>query len=256
MGDLQGHDFMAFKAISSMVIDVASQFGKGQRSLALYARLLEKTMVAHEDAIKKHISAFRAFSSANRDAIKSKDATKLLSPTVAYSTNVFINFSNLFSKCAQDPDSTGAIWGHLQTISAIVDPEGGAREVLKQAQKQEGGGESNFLTDIIQTIESNIDPDARNPSEAISSMLASGALNNIMTDMTTQMESGNLDLGNMLGAVQGMMSKTGASGGIPPEMIQMTEQLGKMLSASRVPPVQASEEPEEIGAKVTVTEDA
>ena len=236
MSKLQGRDFVAFRALSSFVLDIGSLFGKRQRSLALYARLIEKTNVTHEDAITKHISAFRSFSRANRDAVKAKDVSQLSKQPITYSDNVYIDVSNLLSAAKQDPDSISKIWEHLQTISAIVDPEGGAREALEKAQTEPTPGtEGSFLDNVINTIQNNIDPNASDPTQALGQMLSSGALTGIMSDMTTRMEDGSLDMGKMVGAVQGMIGAVGSRDGVPPELAQMTQQLGQMLSSVQPP---------------------
>ena len=54
--------------------EIEEVFGKKQRSLKLYVRLITKTTLSHEKAIKKHIKAFRDFCISNRDALEVKDA--------------------------------------------------------------------------------------------------------------------------------------------------------------------------------------
>ena len=76
-------------------------------------------------------------------------------------------------------------------------------------------------------------------------MLSSGALQGIMSDMTVKMEDGSLDMAKMISAVQGMMGDLGQQEGVPPEIAQMTSQLGQLLAApppSRVPTQTSSHE--------------
>lgn len=234
MSQLNGNDFIAFRAVTSFVLDLDTQFGKKQRSLALYSRLLNKTNITHEEAIQKHISAFKAFCVANRDGIKEKDTSILTEELISYSDNVFINVRNILESVSLDLHSVSTIWAHLQTISAIVDPAGGVREVLKREQSTSNVGqvEESFLDSIVGTIQENIDGGTTDPSQAIGKMLQSGALTGLMTEMTTKMEDGTLDMGKMVTAVQGMIGQSSGANNLPPEITQMTQQLGQMLSAT------------------------
>ena len=94
------------------------------------------------------------------------------------------------------------------------------------------GQEKSFLDTIVSTIHENIDGNTTDPSQAIGQMLQSGALTGLMSEMTTKMEDGSLDMGKMIGAVQGMIGQAGGAKGVPPELTQMTQHLGQMLSAT------------------------
>ena len=52
---------VAFKAICSFINDLANEYEKKHKPLLLYKRLINKTKIAHDNAIKKHIMAFNAF---------------------------------------------------------------------------------------------------------------------------------------------------------------------------------------------------
>ncbi len=224
MVKLEGQDFVAFQAITAMVMDLQLQYSNIQRSLALYARLIERTTVTHEEAISKHLSAFRNFCVGNREAIKTKSLEALSTKIVKYSDNVYINFERLFKHTKTDQASADIIWKHLQTISAIIDPAGGALAVLK-SEKEESAGMDNILGDILRTVEENVGDDVDNPTQAIGKMLSSGALNKIMTDMSDKMQSGELDIPQMLGSIQKMMPKN--DGG--PDLTQITQQMSQMF---------------------------
>ena len=46
---------LIFKAITSFISDLDSEFGKKYKSIQLYSRLLEKTGIVHIGTINKHI---------------------------------------------------------------------------------------------------------------------------------------------------------------------------------------------------------
>jgi hypothetical protein len=214
---------ISFKAISTFINELVEVFGEEQHQLKLYARLISKTTIAHDVAIKKHVEAFRKFCTENREAFLKSDASLLSDPFIVYSDNVKIDMKEIFAKA--DKSTSKVIWKHLLTISAIVDPSGEARRILKESNTQ--GAETDFLTNIIEKIEEHVDPNA-NPMEAISSIMASGIFTDLIGGMGNGLQNGTLDIGKLMGTVQKMVTTLtppsqdgGASGGgMPPLDLQ------------------------------------
>jgi hypothetical protein len=250
------YNLIAFKAITSFCSELSDTFGKQNHSLKLYERLISKTSISHDKAIKKHIDIFREFCIANRDSLANKDFKNLTQTKVEYSSRVFIDFNSIFKKA--DSETTEIIWKHLLTISALLDPAGNAKEILKKSK--ENKTEANFLTDIISKVESHVKPDS-NPMEAVSAIMSSGVFTDLITGMNSGIQDGTLDLGKLMGTVQtmcsslggmqgvsggsggadgssggldinmltSMMGNLGGSGGTPPDLSQLTSILGPML---------------------------
>jgi len=250
------YNLIAFKAITSFSNELSETFGKNNHPLRLYDRLISKTSIAHDKAIKKHIDIFREFCITNRDSLTNKDFKNLLNTKVEYSSKVFIDFNNIFKKA--DSETTEIIWKHLLTISALLDPAGNAKEILKK--NKENKSEANFLTDIINKVETHVKPDS-NPMEAVSAIMSSGVFTELISGMNSGIQDGTLDLGKLMGTVQtmctslsskqgssdnnntnvggfdinmitNMMSSIGGSGnsnGAPPDFSQLTSMLGPML---------------------------
>ena len=87
------------------------------------------------------------------------------------------------------------------------------KEILKenlQAGKT-GGTETNFLTDIIDKVEAHVDPNA-NPMEAVSSIMQSGVFTDLIGGMNQGLSDGSLDIGKLMGAVQGMVGQLSNQG--------------------------------------------
>ena len=206
MSNTTDHNLITFNAISNFTKELNDNFGSKQRSLKLYCRLINKTTISHEKPIEKHIKSFRDFCIANRDAITSKDITKLVQDRVQYSNRVYIEFKSIFNSA--DNETKDVIWKHLLTISALVDPAGKAKEVLKQ----KSGFEADFLSNIINKVEENVDPNA-NPMEAVSSIMNSGVFTELIGGMNNGLQDGSLDLGKLMGTVQGMVSSLGSQVG-------------------------------------------
>ena len=200
------YEIITFKAISEFTKELCENFSSKEKnhSLKLYEHLLNKTTLSHDKAIKKHIDAFREFCISNRDAISNKNSSLLVNNKVIYSSRVYIDFSSIFKEA--DKESTNIIWKHLLTISALVDPAGKAKEILKNNADSK---EANFLSDIINKVESNVNPNS-NPLEAISSIMSSGVFNELITGMNSGIQNGDLDLGKLMGTVQTMCSSLSA----------------------------------------------
>jgi hypothetical protein len=230
---------LAFKAISTFTLEL-SQIFTSYHSLKLYARLISKTTLSHDVAINKHVSVFRDFCIANRDAIVNKDLAAMVEDRAAFSERVFIDVKVILGKA--DTETAGAIWNHLLCISALVDPAGKAKAVLKEhMESKDSGNEADFLTNIISKVEEHVDPEA-DPMTAVSSIMKSGVFTDLISGMNDGLSSGNLDLGKLMGSVQGMMGAMGGAGGMPDmmgggsdPMAMMTQMMGGMMGAPAAP---------------------
>lgn len=237
---LTGTDLLAFKAISNFIQDL-STFSSKQRSLALYVRLIEKTQIIHEEAIEKHIVTFKNFCISNRSSIIERNP-KFEKSTVSYSDRVFINLKHLISVVEKGDQE--AIWEHLATISAIVDPAGKARTLLKNNTKNDikkSGTENsssenqevNFITDMISKVEENLDPTSADPTQAIGNMMSSGVMTDLMKSMSSGMQDGSLDLGKLMGSLQGMVGQLQENPDMPPELKNMTGNLSNIIGSAQ-----------------------
>lgn len=207
---------LTFKAISNFVNDLAFSYGKRHKPLKLYRRLINQTQIIHEEAIKKHIIIYHNFCITNRDAIHQQDKNKLVEGKLSYSARVYIDMAFIFG--ISDSDTTPIIWKHLLTISALVDPAGKAKEILRKNVEAGGDGvdESKFLTDIISKVEKNVKPDS-NPMEAMATIMNTGIFTDLLSGLQGNVKSGKMDMGKLLGSVQKLVSSMGAQAGDDPE---------------------------------------
>jgi hypothetical protein len=216
---------VAFQAISSFINDLSDVFGEDQRSLKLYAHLISKTTAEHEIAISKHVQVFTEFCVLNRASIESKNIN-LKSKLIVYSDKVMIDMSAIFK--IADSSTTKVIWRHLLIISALLDVAGKALTILKETP----GKESDFMSDIIEKIELNINPE-QDAASSIMSLMNSGVFTDLMQGLGSGMSDGTLDINSLLGGVQRIISKTGGSteGGEAPDISKMLGPLMGMLSS-------------------------
>jgi hypothetical protein len=229
---------VSFKAISTFTTELGTLYSKQQRSLKLYCRLINKTTVAHDTSIQKHIDAFKIFCVTNREAIVTKSANKIVMSKISYSQRVFIDMSNIFK--LSDNDTSKIIWDHLLCISALVDPGGKAKELLKKNMESGKVGEleTTFLTDIINKVEQHVDPHA-NPMEAVSSIIKSGIFTDLVGGMNDGLSNGTLDLGKIMGAVQEMVGQLNEGDNSQPDntLNMITSLMGNMGGGTNQPDI-------------------
>ena len=229
------NSLITFKAIANFTSDLASVFGETHRPLKLYDHLITKTTIAHDKPILKHIEAFREFCVSNREAISEKNINNLTFRKIFYSKRVFIDMGFIFQK--SDPETTNVIWKHLLTISALVDPTGKAREILKEETKNGYVGEANFLTDIISKVESQVDPNA-NPMEAVASIMKSGIFTDLVNGMGSGLQDGTLDLSKLMSTVQTMVTKLSDDSGDSAGGKQAVDMINTMMGSIKAGSVQ------------------
>jgi hypothetical protein len=223
---------ITFNAISNFVSALSDLFGKQQRPLKLYGRLIGKTAITHHESITKHVNAFRQFCIQNREAIVAKQSTKLTLNKISFSDRLYIDMSDVFKKSEYDKDTTSVIWQHLLCISALVDPTGRAKEILKENLSKNGNdknaSESDFLSNIIDKVESTVDPNA-DPMQAVASIMQSGVFTDLISGMTTGLQSGSLDIGKLMGAVSGMVGKLNGQANGDPQANNMINMVTSMM---------------------------
>lgn len=202
---------IVFKKISEFAVSLNDLFGKRQRTLALYNRLLQKIPVTNTEKICKVVDNFTEFCVKNREAITSTSFNHLESRRIVYSEKIYIDLEDIFS--VADNETVKTIWSHLLTISAYVDPSSNAKQVLlsmtaEQKQDQDKSKEESFLSEMIEDVGKTITPNAvsgGNPMSMVTDMLSSGMLNNLIGKMEQGINSGQLDINKLMASVQGMI---------------------------------------------------
>lgn len=230
---LSDSNLITFKGIINFINDLNSLFGESQHSLKLYHHLITKTTFAHNKPILKHIEAFTNYCVSNNEAIMAKDKNRLNNDNIQYSERVYINIRSLFfpKRNPIDYETEEAIWKHLIYLSARTNPNEGALRMLKSVVESKSSGgerkeadsggininiggdgkEKEFLTNIMNKVENCIDPNTTNPLQAISTIMSSGLLTELVNDMGQGIENGSINLNSLMGTVQSMV--TNMSGG-------------------------------------------
>lgn len=205
---MSSKQLLRFKAICDFVNNLASCFEKDLKPLRLYKVLINKTPISNEKVIDKHVSIFTVFCVNNREQIHDMK-TSLNVPKISYSNNVYIEMDKIFMLA--EPDILKNTWKHLLTLSALMDSESNAKEVLREMKdnKPEDAPQSDdFIKNMISKIETVVKPETT-PQEAISELMKSGAITDMMTSMQSGLSSGSLDFGKLMGSVQGLVATMG-----------------------------------------------
>lgn len=238
-----------FASIKSFVSEINNTYGSHYKHLAMYGRLIEKTNNTHEIPVNKHISAFRKFIIANREAIVSKNDSLFKVQKIKYSDNVYFNITNVFKLAEDDSEATGIIWEHLLVLSALLDANSNAKDRLKSdlsstPNQQLGLGDmSTMLLPLMNMFTSNlVNPSdapatpAPNPLEALlgsgtpnlnnifSDIMGSGILPKMMNTFSNCMgENNQIDFKKLLDSVQDLLKDLNIN--IPPDVDKNSQKL-------------------------------
>lgn len=209
---------LAFNTICNFIRDLNGSFGNRQKSLLLYGHLIEKTGLIHIEPVRKHIQIFKTFVETNDEAIQARDKKKLRLERIVYSDKVAIDMKSIFQSA--DRDEENVIWVHLLTISALLFPEGQAKQKLKELREQTssggsggiGGAGGDFIKNMIDKIGEqiqNTDGEDVNPMQMIGSLMNSGVFNELFQGLSGQMGGnggGGMDLAGMMSSMQGLLN--------------------------------------------------
>lgn len=203
---------LAFKYICNFVKDLNDSFGTRQKSLFLYAHLIERTGIMHEEPIKKHIGIFYNFIKKNEEGIIEKNIEKFTEFNINYSEKVWINLKEIFDW--SDTEEKEAIFKHCLALSAVLNPSSCAKNVLKKEIENkkkvgEQGNEEQFLRKLIDKVTDEVDQETDNPMQVMSKMMNSGVFKDIVEDMNTSLSSGELDMSKMVNTMQMIMGSLG-----------------------------------------------
>lgn len=196
--ELSDTETLLFRTINEFVQELNFVSKSTHYNLQLYSRLLEKTPLTNINIVKKHNSCFASFYTSNKDAILNKNENNI-SSIMRYSEKVFIDIKNIISKL--DKEQKNTVWDYLLTLSAIIDPNGGAKDVLKNKNKNQ-----SFIEDIMGEVEGNINlTENVDPMSAVMGLMTSGIFGKLVGNLNSGMEDGSLDPKQMINSLQGML---------------------------------------------------
>jgi hypothetical protein len=204
-----------FGKICTFVSELNTAFGSSFHFVELYNHLLLKTKLNRKQVIQQHINAFKVFFERNMEALGTRDVTKIVSHRISYSDKVYIDVYALLNSQNIDKETTNAIWTHLLMINATIDPSDEAREILLKLSSSDTA-EGKFLGTFFDRIQKGMESTNANPADpmsAISSLMGSGVINEMMGSINNGVNNGSLDIGKLFQMVQGMMGSFSSMSG-------------------------------------------
>jgi len=211
MSSIHNNVLIAYNAISNFVKDLSSVFGSSQHSLKLYEYLLAKTTLSHSKPLEKHIESFRNFCIENRESILSKNFKTFTLNSIDYSDRVYINIGDIFTM--SDAETREVIWNHLLTLSAILDPESTAKNLLKKVNLEHYYKKTLSLEDFFEKtferIRELLEGEQKDFIKCGLKIVQSGLLTEIVNDVTNNLDIENLDMQKVALIVTNFLSKRG-----------------------------------------------
>lgn len=192
-----------FDNYATFMADLYDCFKMEYLPVALYGRLMEKTSLVNKKSVHKHVQVCLDFFRKNKDAVLSKKAGDIVS-NFQYNETIYVDIKNVIEN-TEEKDVVDSIWRHLLKLLHVIDPECEAKiELTKEDTREEV-----FLNDMFNKIQSEtkgLDMEGdEDPLKAMSKMMNSGVITDIMKDMNDNVRSGKLDIGKMMGMVSGLL---------------------------------------------------
>jgi hypothetical protein len=218
---------ITFTAIKEFVVDLAEVFCLHNKPspLALYHRLISHVEVNDSSAgVDKYIMGFKVFFSNFESNLESED--KLLEipqgTVIRYgdSPKVYLEIQKYIYISRFKPDQLEVIRTHLLTIAATIDPNektlaalDGAN-ILEKLGKGARSAETNFIRDIMEKTKktmANMEIDHNDPSAAITAVLSSGLLQDVISGLQSGCENKTINTESLMSDLAGTIAE--ASGG-------------------------------------------
>ena len=207
-----GENMKLYKCIKTYVNNLDECYGEDLVNIRLYNNLLKKTTSSHTEAIAKHIKLFSDFCDVNEKIILSNEYNNLVNSKIKFTENVYLDVNEILEMCDDNSEKKN-MWKHLQLMCSVNNPSINAKEILFQKETSE----TNFLKNMMDKVESSVENmDSSNPMEAITGMMSSGVFSELVGSMTSGLQSGDLNIGNLLGTVNEMVGSMNIDeGGVP-----------------------------------------
>ena len=196
-----GENMKLYKCIKTYVNNLDECYGEDLVNIRLYNNLLKKTTSSHTEAIAKHIKLFSDFCDVNEKHILGNEYNNLVNSKIKFTENVYLDVNEILEMCDDNGEKKN-MWKHLQLMCSVNNPSINAKEILFKKETSE----TNFLKNMMDKVENSVENmDSSNPMEAITGMMSSGVFSELVGSMTSGLQSGDLNIGNLLGTVNEMV---------------------------------------------------
>lgn len=203
-------DQEAFDAISQFVNDLWEVFGNNKKitPLALYKRIIEHINKKSDiKAVERAVTPFKKFVQKYDKVILNREVVPR-GEKIYYGDNqkIYIDIESFIHR--GDSETRSAIFQHLLTICAILNP---SEEAFQELEKKESfpieGKEGEFLSGMLNRAKTSMEGvDTNNPMVAFSALAESGIVGELFSGLQQGMASGQMDFKKMLGSMQGLIN--------------------------------------------------
>ena len=203
----------AFAKIRAFGKELSDAFGQKYKNVDLYNRLLKKTDILNSTQISRQVKVFEDFLVSNKPDIVSRNKKGLSGKSIKFSERVYFNIGDLLAE--SDKETSDVIFSHLQIILFVLHPDADVKLALqKSASEQSGTSSGKFIDSFMSKIENTFkEKNFKDAGEAISGLMSSNVMGELIDSMNKGVETGELDLNDLLSDVQGMLGNLTGSGG-------------------------------------------
>ncbi len=189
-----GNDLATFQLIVDFVTSLYDCFSQhksaSNHALSLYNRLIHNMNFKDDTNILRHVDAFRTYCIDNRENIKAKQTSG--SSRVSFTDKIYIDIGYFLSQA--DQDTADVIWEYILAISAYVDPDSKAKEILQNMYHSTDGGGGVSPQDMMGSM--------------MQTMLADGnGIAQLMGGLNITEMMGNIDMKQLMGSVSLIVDK-------------------------------------------------
>jgi hypothetical protein len=198
-----------FKAITDFTDQLNDAFGKQDVNVLKVHRIISKTPLTNRKVIDRHLVIFYDFLDHNRDAIIKRAVDEFVDEKIQMTEKIFMNLKEIMKKA--DSSTLKAIWQHLLNIMYLFNPDDEIiRSELKVAMAEQDTKENKFLMDTFSKFEqamqsSRPDENTNDPMALMNGLMQSGFLNDMIGNINSGVNTGSLDIKNLIGTVQNLL---------------------------------------------------
>lgn len=148
-------DLKIFQIIHEFVDNIYELYGdikikSGKiHALNLYHRLLVNVQFKDNDIMAKHVHAFKNFCIANREAIEKRNWKAFTTHRVEFSEKIYVDIYWIFQKSLENEQVTGTCWEYILTMSALLDENSDAKNILQNLPPQVQNNPLGSLMDLL-----------------------------------------------------------------------------------------------------------
>lgn len=192
-------DGLAFDAILNFLGDLAEAFPGS--SSEKYFSFVKNIRVSDKKEQEKHVKLFTAFCIANRAEILENKLDEFKLHKIYFDDSVEpFDIQEIFDH-KDFEDNSSDILRHLLTISAIVDHESGAKQILASMEQSNLFRDSsivNLFGEITKDIEKQTDTENLDPMSTIEGIIKADSFKKLVNTIVQKAQNGEVDLNNLI----------------------------------------------------------